>query len=149
MIKLPPSMLAQGWMGSDYTNDDLLNQSSVVVDYTQTILGEETISGKACHKITLIPKEEATVVWGKMILWISKEDYLQMKAEYYDEEGNLVKTETGSDIKIMNGRQITTRFELVPADKPGNHTIVILDAVRFNVDLSENFFSQQNLQKVR
>src|SRR3990172_10516257 len=72
IIKLPPSMLAQGWMGSDYTNDDLLNQSSVVVDYTHTLLGKETVSGRECHKINLEPKEDAPVVWGRVILWISK-----------------------------------------------------------------------------
>ena len=149
VIKLPPSMLAQGWMGSDFTNDDMLNQSSIVVDYTHAFSGNENISGKDCYKITLTPKEDAPVVWGRVILWISKNDYLQLKAEYYDEDGYLVKTETGSDIKTMDGRVLATRFELVPADKKGNLTIVTLDAIKFNVSLAESFFSQQNLQKVR
>lgn len=149
IIKLPPSMLAQGWMGSDFTNDDLLNQSSVVVDYTHTLSGNETVSGKDCYKIFLIPKEDAAVVWGRVVLWISKGDYLQLKAEYYDEDNYLVKTETASDIKIMDGRMIATRFDLVPADKPGNRTQLTLDAIRFNIPMSESFFSQQNMQKVR
>jgi len=149
MIKLPPSMLAQGWMGSDYTNDDLLNQSSIVVDYTHVLSGTETISGKSCHIVTLTPREEAPVVWGKVLLWISQDDYLQLKAEYYDEDGYLVKTETSTEIKNMDNRMIATRFELLPADKPDNLTIIILDAIQFNVPLSESFFSQQNLQKVR
>jgi len=149
IIKLPPSMLAQGWVGSDYTNDDLLNQSSVVVDYTHTLLGKETVSGRECHKINLEPKEDAPVVWGRVILWISKTDYLQLKAEYYDEEGYLVKSETGSDIRNMDGRMIPARFELIPADSEGNKTIITLDEIRFNVPLTETFFSQQNMQKVR
>jgi outer membrane lipoprotein-sorting protein len=149
IIKLPPSMLAQGWMGSDFTNDDLLNQSSVVVDYTHVFSGNETISGRECHKITLTPKEDAPVVWGRMILWISKGDYLELKAEFYDEEGYLVKTETASEIKTMDGRVITTRFELIPADKPGNRTVLTLGTIRFNVPLEESFFSQQNLKNIR
>ncbi|MBN2481996.1 MAG: outer membrane lipoprotein-sorting protein [Bacteroidales bacterium] len=149
MIKLPPSMLAQGWMGSDFTNDDLLNQSSIVVDYTHTIISEETITGRDCYVIELIPEEDAPVVWGKVILWISKSDYLQLKAEYYDEDEYLVKTETAYEIKTMDGRLIPTRFELIPADKPGNKTIVTMDQVKFNISLSESFFSQQNMQKVR
>ena len=147
IIKLPPSMLAQGWMGSDFTNDDILNQSSIVVDYTHVISGNEAVSGRDCYKITLTPKEDAPVVWGRVILWISKSDYLQLKGEYYDEDGYLVKTETGSEIKSMDGRVIATRFELVPADKKGNVTIITLDAIKFNLPLAENFFSQQNLQK--
>jgi len=149
IIKLPPSMLAQGWMGSDFTNDDILNQASVVVDYFHAFSGDEKISGSDCYKIKLTPKEDAPVVWAKVILWISKIDYLQLKAEYYDEDEYLVKTESASEIKSMDGRVIATRFELIPAEKAGNRTIVTMDAIKFNVTLAESFFSQQNLQKVR
>lgn len=149
IIKLPPSMLAQGWMGSDFTNDDLLNQSSILVDYTHAIEGHEMVSGRECYKIILTPKEDAPVVWGKVILWISNTDYLQMKAEYYDEDDYLMKTETGSEIKTMDGRIITTRYELIPAEDPGNKTILTLNSVKFNIALQESYFSRQNLQKVR
>jgi outer membrane lipoprotein-sorting protein len=64
MIKLPTSMLSQGWMGSDYTNDDLLNQRSIVTDYSHKILGEEQIVGELCYKIELIPKEDSTFCMG-------------------------------------------------------------------------------------
>jgi len=149
IIKLPPSMLAQGWMGSDFTNDDMLNQSSIVVDYTHAISGSESISGRDCYRISLIPKEDAPVVWGRVVLWISKSDYLQLKAEYYDEDDLLMKTETASDIKNLGGRMIPARFELVPADRKGNITVVTVDAVKFNVPIAESYFSQQNMQKIR
>ncbi len=149
IIKLPPSMLAQGWMGSDFTNDDMLNQSSIVVDYTHAISGSESISGRDCFRISLIPKEDAPVVWGRVVLWISKSDYLQLKAEYYDEDDLLMKTETASDIKNLGGRMIPARFELVPADRKGNITVVTVDAVKFNVPIAESYFSQQNMQKIR
>ncbi|MBN1789972.1 MAG: outer membrane lipoprotein-sorting protein [Bacteroidales bacterium] len=149
IIKLPPSMLAQGWMGSDFTNDDLLNQSSIVKDYTHMFSGNEMIYGKDCHKITLVPREDAPVVWGKVVLWISKGDYLQLKAEYYDEDDYLVKTETASEIKTMDGRIIPTRYELIPAEKTGNRTVLTLNAIRFNIPMAENFFSQQNLKNIR
>ena len=73
MIKLPPSMMADGWMGSDYTNDDILKESSLVVDYNHTVTGSENIDGWECWIIEMIPKEEAAVVWGKVIKWISKQ----------------------------------------------------------------------------
>lgn len=149
MIKLPPAMLSQGWMGSDFTNDDLLNESSIVVDYTHKIIGSETLADRDCYKIELIPTENAPVVWGKIILWITKKDYLMLKSEYYDEDNYLVKTETGSDIKNMDGRIIPARYELVPADKEGNKTVVTLDEVKFNIPLSDSFFSQQNMKNIR
>src|SRR6056297_2657208 len=87
LIKLPPSMMSQGWMGSDYTNDDILKESSMVVDYNHSLLGEEKVNGTLCYKINMKPKEDAAVVWGKVIKLISKEHFNQLKAEYYDEDG--------------------------------------------------------------
>lgn len=149
MIKLPPSMLAQGWMGSDFTNDDLLNESSVVVDYTHKKLGEEDISGRKCHKVELIPLEDAAVVWGKIYIWISVNNYLWMKAEYYDEDDFLIKTELAYEIKNMDGRIIPAKYELIPADKKGYKTVVVMDEIKFNIPVSDEFFSQQNMKKIR
>lgn len=149
LIKLPPSMMSQGWMGSDYTNDDILRESSVVNDYTHEIAGEEKIDGRDCFKIIMIPREEASVVWGRQIRWIDKKEFLVLRAELYDEDGVLVRTETGLDIRNMDGRTIQTRMELVPADEPGNKTIVVIKDIKFNVPMQESFFSQQNMKIIR
>ena len=149
MIKLPPSMMSQAWMGSDYTNDDILKESSIVVDYTHKIIGSEKVSGYECHKIEMIPKEEAAVVWGKLIKWVSKKDYLQLKSVYYDEDGYVVKTEIGRDVKKMGGRLLPTKIEILPEDKPGNKTLVIINNIEFDVPMKETFFSQQMMKRVR
>jgi len=148
-IKLPTSMLSQGWMGSDYTNDDLLNQRSIVVDYTHEIVGEETVSGELCYKILLKPKPDAPVVWGKLIMWISKKHDIILKTEYYDEDQYLVKTEIGKDIKDLDGRFLPTTFELIPAEEQGNRTIITIDQIKFNIQIEDSFFSQQNMQRIR
>jgi outer membrane lipoprotein-sorting protein len=149
LIKFPPSMMSQGWMGSDYTNDDILKESSVVDDYTHKIVGEETIDGRLCYKIEMISKEIAAVVWGKQIRWIDKKDFLNLKTELYDEAGSLVRTENGSDIKTMDGREIPTRLELIPKEEPGNKTVVEIREIKFNVTIQETFFSQQNMKNIR
>ncbi|MCX6254343.1 MAG: outer membrane lipoprotein-sorting protein [Bacteroidia bacterium] len=149
LIKLPPSMMSQGWMGSDYTNDDILKESSVVNDYTHEIIGEENIDGRLCYKIKMVAKEDAAVVWGHQIRWIDKKDLLILKAELYDEDGYLVRTELGSDIKVMDGRAIPSRIELIPADEKGNKTIVEIKDIMFNVYIEDSFFSQQNMKRVR
>jgi len=149
LIKLPPSMMSQGWMGSDYTNDDMLKESSVVKDYTHEIMGDETLNGRVCYKIKMTAREDASVIWGSQIRWIDKKEFLIMKAEYYDEDGNFVRTETGSDIKMMDGRMITSRIELVMAEEPANKTVVEMKEVKFNFPVEESFFSQQNMKKIR
>ncbi|MBP7498221.1 MAG: outer membrane lipoprotein-sorting protein [Bacteroidales bacterium] len=148
LIKLPPSMLSQGWMNSDYTNDDILKETSIVKDYTHKIIAEETIENYVCYKIELIPKKDAAVVWGKIIKWIDKKEYIQMKSEYYDEENLLVKTDFSYDIKLMDNRLLPSRMEIIPANKKGNKTVVKMLSVKFNLDIPDSFFSQQNMKRV-
>lgn len=149
LIKLPPSMMSQGWMGSDYTNDDVLKESSVVNDYTHEFIGEESIDGRLCYKIKMVTKEAAAVVWGSQIRWIDKKDFLVLRTELYDQDGSLVRTEFGSEIKSMDGREIPTRLELVPSEEPGNRTVVEIREIKFNVSIKETFFSQQNMKNIR
>jgi len=149
MIKIPPSMMSQGWMGSDYTNDDILKESSIVVDYTHKIIGEEKIDGIDCYKIELTPKEDATVVWGKVIKWISKKEFWQLKNEYYDEDFELVRTEFASKVKQFSDRKLPSHLEIIPEDKPGQKTVVEIIKSEFNINISESFFSQQNMKRVR
>jgi outer membrane lipoprotein-sorting protein len=149
VIKIPPSMMLQSWMGSDFTNDDLVKESSVVNDYSHKLLGEENIDGLDCYKIELIPKPDAGVVWGKIIAWIAKESYLEPKVEYYDEDGFLVKVFIGNNIQKMDDRNIFTHWEMIPEDKPGNKTIMDYNEIQFNIKIDESFFSEQNMKRVR
>jgi outer membrane lipoprotein-sorting protein len=149
LIKLPPSMMSEGWMGSDYTNDDILKESSIVVDYNHTIIGEESIDGHVCYKIELKPKPDAAVVWGKVIKWITKEHFLQLKSEYYDEDGELIRSELGSEIKTMDGRKIPTKIDIIPEEEEGKKTVIIMDEIKFNRNIPDSFFSQQNMKRVR
>ncbi len=149
MIKLPPSMMMQSWMGSDFTNDDLVKESSLVNDYDQKLTGREQTGGYDCYKIELTPHEDAAVVWGKVIMWISEKDYLWLKGEYYDEDNKLVNTEILTDIRKMDDRIIPTRLEMIPSDEPGQKTILVFEKIGFNVPLNESFFSIQNMKRVR
>lgn len=142
-------MMSQSWMGSDFTNNDLVKMNSLVEDYTHKILGEENVGGYDCYKIELMPKEDAAVVWGKIVMWIAKNEFYEMKAEFYDEDMKLVNTQTAGDIRQFGDRKLPARMEMVPADKPGNKTILQMENMQFNIDLPDSFFSQQNMQKVK
>ncbi len=150
MIKIPPSMMMQSWMGSDFTNDDVVRANSIVEDYTHKIIGEEKIEGYDCYKIELIPLPDAPVVWGKVILWISKKDFLGLKSEYYDDFLELVKTSKGSEIKEMDGKLLPTLLSMHSVDKPDNITELKINFQEFDIpNIDENFFSQQNMKRIR
>ncbi len=149
MIKIPPSMMMQGWMGSDFTNDDLVEQSSSVKDYKHTLLGKSIVREVLCYKIELIPKEDAPVVWGKIIMWITVDGFDTWAAEYYDEDNELVNVEKAYDIKTMGDRTIPTRIEIIPVGKKGEKTILQIIDMKFNEKLEDDFFSQQNMKRIR
>lgn len=149
VIKIPPSMMLQPWMGSDFTNDDLVRQSSIVEDYEHSFIGEEKYDGYDCYKIQMIPRPDAGVVWGKIIAWISKTGYLELRADYYDEDGVIVKSMIGSDVKQMGGRTIPAHWEMIPNDKPGQKTVMDYISIQFNPKIDRSFFSEQNMKRVR
>ncbi|HHX8656720.1 TPA: outer membrane lipoprotein-sorting protein [Vibrio diabolicus] len=149
VIKIAPSMLSQSWMGSDFTNDDLINQSSIVVDYQHQMLQSETFDGDKVWVIDALAKPDAPVVWSKVRLWISQTSFLQRKVEFYDEFDELVNVLTTYDVKTLGGRDVATRMEMQPIDKPGNKTVLITHEAQFDFDIDDDFFSQQQMKALR
>ena len=148
-IKMPPSMMSQSWMNSDFSNDDLVREFSIVNDYTHKIEKKETIAGRECYKIILTPKPDAPVVWGKVIMWIDVKDHLQMKTKAFDEDEYLVHTMTASGIKMLDGRLMPTRMELVPEEEEGHKTIMEYISMDFDAKIPANFFTTMNMKRVR
>ncbi|ANB99907.1 TPA: outer membrane lipoprotein-sorting protein [Vibrio parahaemolyticus] len=149
VIKIAPSMLSQSWMGSDFTNDDLINQSSIVVDYQHALVGNDSFEGDKVWVIEATAKPDAPVVWNKVTLWISQSTYLQRKVEFYDEFDERVNVLTTYDVKELGGRKIATRMEMKPVDKPGNKTIFTTHQAQFDFDINDDFFSQQQMKSLR
>jgi outer membrane lipoprotein-sorting protein len=145
-IKLPPSMMSQSWMGTDFTNDDLVKESSIIEDYDHTIIGDTSIDNRPCHIIKMTPKPVAAVVWGKVIICIDKKDFLELHSRFYDEDGKLINTMNSYDVKLMHDRIIPTRFEMIPADKKGQKTEMIYKNIEYNKPIQDNFFSVEKMK---
>ncbi|OQY24987.1 MAG: outer membrane lipoprotein-sorting protein [Desulfobacteraceae bacterium 4572_35.2] len=149
VIKIAPSMLGQSWMGSDFTNDDLINQSSIVVDYTHTILRQESFDSTPCWVIEATPLADAPVVWGKLVVWVSQSELNQRKVEFYDEFGDLINTMSSYELKVLGGRLIPTRMEMQPADKHGQKTVLSYSAAEFDFAIDDDFFSLDQMRELR
>lgn len=145
-IKLPPSMMSQSWMGTDFTNDDLVKESSIVNDYDHSMVGDTTIDGRPCYMIQMIPKPEAAVVWGKLIVCIDKKDFLELHTRFYDEDGQLVNIMNAYDVKIMDNRLIPTRFQMIPMDKKGQQTEMIYRTINYNRPIDDGFFTPEKMK---
>lgn len=148
VIKLPPSMMSQSWMGTDFTNDDLVRESSIVNDYRHSITGDTVINARSCYIIEMIPRPEAAIVWGKLVVCIDKQDFMELHTRFYDEEGTLINTMNAYDVKLMDGRLIPTRFEMTPADKKNQKTELIYLSIQYNKPIDDSFFTMEKMKTV-
>ena len=149
MIKMSSSLMGQSWMGSDFTNDDIVRESSTINDYSHFLVTTEKVREFDCYKLILTPKANTAVVWGKVIMWVSMADYIEIKTEFYDEDDALVNTINGYDIRTFGNRKLASRMDVIPASKPNQKTEMVIEQIDFDITLADNFFSQQNMQKVK
>ena len=143
IIKIPPSMMLQNWMGSDITNDDMVKQSSIVDDYTPRIIKKED----GIVTIELIPKDSAAVVWGKIIVNIDTSTYTSTKDIFYDEDGKKVRYFIYEKVKKFGKYYIPTYWRVQSYDKENNFTEIILEEVKYNTNISQQYFKKSALKR--
>ncbi len=141
LIKVPPSMMAGSWMGSDLTNDDLVREVSLVEEYQASKKNE----GEN-HRLTLIPKESTVTVWGKIEFVVNQESLLPLEQSYFNEKGEKVRTMEFSDIRDFNGKKIPAVMTMMPLNKTGHKTVIEYVEAEFDVEIPENVFTLRNLQ---
>jgi len=149
-ITIPPSLMLQPWMGSDFSNDDLVHESSMIDDYDQVVEGvEQDAQGVKLIKLRLDPKPAAAVVWGKIVVWVRAEDFIPVREVYYDEDGVMIREMTMSQIKEMSGRKLPTVWEMksLEPDKKGRKTVLELDKIEFDVPIDPSTFTDKNLTR--
>jgi len=151
VIKIPTSMMLQNWMGSDFTNDDLVRTSSLSRDYTHKLVAKEKIElapgeTAATAKIECTPKPKAPVVWGKVVVWIRVPDGVMLKQEFYTEKGDLVKVLQGSKVKKHGTHTIPTLVVMRTLKKKSSTSMAYEDVV-FDEAISDSVFTQENLRK--
>ena len=143
IIKIPPSMMLQNWMGSDITNDDMVKQSSIVDDYSAKILD----TNENIVTIELIPTEDAAVVWGKIISEIDTTNCVNIRDTFYDEDGEKVRVFTYKDVKQYGKYYTPTYWRIEPVDKKGSFTEIRLTDVKYDSEISEQYFKKSALKR--
>jgi outer membrane lipoprotein-sorting protein len=148
-IKVPVSMMAGSWMGSHFTNDDLVKESQIVDDYDIEIAFDGERDGTVVWEFRLTPKPEAAVVWGHVEFQVRQGDTMPIWARYYDEDGGLARTMRYMEFKNFGGRTVPSVMEMRPEDKPSEHTTVRYQELEFDIKIDQSFFSLQNLKRLQ
>ena len=145
VIKIPPSMMMSSWMGSDFTNDDLVKEFSLFEDYTYELTTVEDSADDLIH-INCIPREDLAIVWGNIVIAVERHTHLPVWQKYYDEKGTLMRVLRYSEPKDFGGRVIPATLEMIPTTKEGHKTVIRYLKLDFNVDVGDDIFSLRHLQ---
>ncbi|MCG8588525.1 MAG: outer membrane lipoprotein-sorting protein, partial [Proteobacteria bacterium] len=150
-VRIPPSMMLQSWMGSDFTNDDLVRDSSEIDDYDHTLLGvdpaPEVAPATPAYVVEYRPHEDAPVVWGRIVTWIEAARKVPLRQEFFDEGGEKLRVLDFEDIRTVDGRHFPHRWTLVPLDKEGHRTVIEVEHIQFDADFGDDVFTTRNLRR--
>ncbi len=145
-MKVPAGMMSGSWMGSHFSNDDLVKESRMADDYTYRLTARPDAAGTGSYVVECEAKPTAAVVWGKVVVTL-RPDRIAEQIQYFDEKGVLIRTMKFSDLQEIDGRMVATRMMLVPEDKPGEFTEIIYDELSFHANVPDSMFSLQELKK--
>ncbi|GIX06061.1 MAG: outer membrane lipoprotein-sorting protein [Candidatus Poribacteria bacterium] len=144
VMKVPPSMMGASWMGSDFTNDDLVRETSYQEDYTARLLPSED---PETYAIELVPHQDTPTVWGRIVMTVRRSDWIPVRFDFYDERGNRTRELRFSEVRTLGGRTIPTVMEVVPLTKEGHRTVVRYLEAAFDIELPRDLFSLRSLRR--
>ena len=148
VISLPASAMQQSWMGSDFSYNDLAKTEQLVDDYTHVLLGTRSSGGHTVYVIEATPKRGEPIVWGKQIVLV-RDDYVLMGQEFYDQNGQLVRTMETDSVRTLGGRPYPTQITMSSEDTPGQWTRIVTKSASFNEEFPDYLFTRSNLQNPR
>ncbi len=146
VMKIPPSMMMSSWMGSDFTNDDLVKEFTFLESYNFEMATPENPEEGVLY-VKCIPKEGLPIVWGHIVVAVREGNYMPLWQKYYDEKGKLMRNMIFKDVKSFGKREIPSVMELIPVTKEGHKTILRYLEARFDIQLDDDIFTLRNLRK--
>lgn len=144
VIKLPPSMMSQSWMGSDFSNNDLAKSDSILTDYTHSLINKERRENWLVYTVRSVPRPDAPVIWGKQESDI-REDGIMLRQAFFDEDGIKVKEMITKEIGYLGGRLFPKEWIMRKADEENSHTKIIYKSLEFDTQLSDDLFKLSSL----
>jgi outer membrane lipoprotein-sorting protein len=148
IIKIPSSMMSQGWMGSDFSNKDISKSTDILDQYDHVLVSKEEIDGHMVYTIEATPHEDAAIVWGKETLKI-RDDFVMLEEQFWDQDGELVKVMRAREVAEMGGRQVARVLRMGKVETPDEWTEMSVSSIEFDVDMPAGIFTLSNLRNPR
>lgn len=148
VMKLPSGMMGDSWMGSDFTNDDLVKGSSLASDFDSRVDKTGEHDGRKVWFITLVPRASSTAVWSRVEMVLDRESCLPLEQRFFDEDNQLARRMTFSDLKKVGWRTYPMKFTVQPSEA-GRQTSITYESIELDGDVPDDTFSLRRLQSGR
>jgi outer membrane lipoprotein-sorting protein len=148
IIKIPSSMMNQGWMGSDFSNKDISKSTDILDQYEHVLTAQTEQDGHTVYTIEATPHEDAAIVWGKEVLKI-RDDYVLVEQQYWDQDGVMVKSMLAREIKQLGGRPVASILRMGKVESPDEWTEMTVSDIEFDISLPNGVFTLSNLRNPR
>ncbi len=147
-IKITSGMMGASWMGSHFTNDDLIRHSRLSEDFHIRMTPVSDDPEETIYRFTLTPRPDVPVVWGRLEIEVRKQDLQPLTQRFFDEDGREVRVLEFSDHQEVDGRVMPRKMVMKPLDDSGEYTRVEWKEIDFSVDLDKGFFTLQKLRSM-
>jgi len=148
VIKIPSSMMNQSWMGSDFSNNDIVRADDIIEQYEHKIIETGEHEGHTLYTIELIPHEDAPVVWGREVMQIRDDDVV-LQHTFYDQEGVVVKRMVTSEIREVGGKLIASVERMQKVDQPEEWTEIRVIDAEYGIAIPPGTFTLSSLRNPR
>ena len=146
LIRIPTGLLSESWMGSHFTNDDLMRETAYDEDYEASLSWTER-EGSRLLQVTMTPRPEAPVVYTELRFLLTPDEWIPERWEYFD-YGELVRVMTFHDVETVDGRPLPLRLVIQPTDEPDERTEVIYEELELDVPVDADLFTRRGLRRV-
>jgi outer membrane lipoprotein-sorting protein len=145
VIKIPPSMMMSPWLGSDFTNNDLVKRFTFLDDFTFRLITPEDVREGYLY-LECRPKPGVPIIWNKIVIAVEESGTLPVWEKFYDERDRIVRVLNYSEVKTFGRRTIPSVMEMIPQTKNRYKTVLRYQEIRFDLNLDDSLFSLRNLQ---
>lgn len=140
--KIAASDKASSFVGSDFSYEDVSGR--LWTQDNHELLEETNLNGKAVYKIKSTPKESD--YFSYKISYVSKENKLPLKEEFFDVNGKNFKTFTVEKVETINGIPTATVRRMSNNEK-NQYTEINFDKITYDMGIKDKYFVERYLKK--
>ena len=136
---------SEPFAGTDFTFEDVAERVSD--DFTYRMLNDsETIEGHKTYKIEATPVAPDRTQYKYVYFWVAQDIPCILHAEFYDQQGRIIRVMHGSQLKHASGMWGTRKIEM-SSPMAKTRTVLTIDGIQVNTGLNEALFTPEALGK--